>query len=151
VHFTGYLSGLDLAAAYASSDIFVFPAANETLGNVVLEAMASGLPVIAPRSGGVLDSVVDGETGLLFEPESPASLVAMARTLVHAPDVARRLGEYGRARVLHQSWERVLDGLLEHYAALLDGKVDSSRSVFVVRKGQSSTKFQRALPGKTAG
>ena len=151
VHFTGYLSGLDLAAAYASSDIFVFPAANETLGNVVLEAMASGLPVIAPRSGGVLDSVVDGETGLLFEPESPASLVAMARTLVHAPDVARRLGEHGRARVLHQSWERVLDGLLEHYVTLLDGKVNSSRSVFVVRESQSSTKFQRALPGKTAG
>lgn len=124
VHFTGYLSGLDLAAAYASSDIFVFPGANETLGNVVLEAMASGLPVIAPRSGGLFDYVVDGETGLLFEPESPGSLVAMTRTLVRAPEVARRLGERGRARVLHQSWERVLDGLLEHYHALADRKND---------------------------
>lgn len=147
VHFTGYLGGLDLAAAYASSDVFVFPAANETLGNVVLEAMASGLPVIAPRSGGLLDYVVDGETGLLFEPESPGSLVAMARTLVHAPDVARRLGERGRKRILHQSWERVLDGLLEHYTALLDRKVRSGRSISIAGRVQSTTEFRGALHG----
>ncbi|MCX7841324.1 MAG: glycosyltransferase family 1 protein, partial [Anaerolineae bacterium] len=52
--FTGYLRGDDLANAYAAADVFVFPSPNETLGNVVLEAMASGLPVVAPRSGGLL-------------------------------------------------------------------------------------------------
>lgn len=119
VHFTGYLRHTDLAAAYASTDLFVFPAANETLGNVVLEAMSSGLPVVAPRAGGLLDYVVDGETGLLFEPESQASLVAMVRRLVNAPEMARTFGARSRARMVHNSWERVHDDLLAQYAALL--------------------------------
>jgi glycosyltransferase involved in cell wall biosynthesis len=58
--FTGYLHGEDLAQAYASSDLFIFPGANETFGNVVIEAMSSGLPVVAPNSGGLLDFVEGG-------------------------------------------------------------------------------------------
>lgn len=117
--FTGHLQHTDLAAAYASADLFVFPAANETLGNVVLETMSSGLSMVAPRAGGLLDYVVDGETGLLFEPELQASLVTMVRRLVNAPELARKFGARSRARMVHNSWERVHDDLLAQYAALL--------------------------------
>jgi len=121
-HFTGYLSGANLAAAYATADLFVFPSANETLGNVVLEAMASGLPVVAARSGGPLDYVVDGETGLLFDPESRSALVESVQRLVYAPHTASAYGACGRKRILDNSWEQVLDGLLTQYSALVDGK-----------------------------
>lgn len=114
--FTGYLGGEDLAQAYASGDIFVFPAANETFGNVVLEAMASGLPVVAPRAGGPLDLVTHGETGLLFDPQDQADLVNAVRRLVQDPGYARSLGAAGLAYAETMSWEVVLDGLFDSYA-----------------------------------
>lgn len=119
VVFTGILRGEDLAAAYASADIFVFPAANETLGNVVLEAMSSGLPVVAPRSGGLLDHAVHGETALLFEPEDCQTLVTAVSELVRDPARAKRMGQAGRARVEPRTWAAVLDGLLDDYRTLL--------------------------------
>ncbi|HHY56518.1 MAG TPA: glycosyltransferase family 1 protein [Chloroflexi bacterium] len=127
VHFTGYLRGADLAAAYASADLFVFPAANETLGNVVLEAMASGLPVVAPHAGGLLDYVVDGETGLLFAPESQASLVAAVQRLLDSPTTAHTLGVNGRSRMLDNSWERVHDTLLDQYSHLVHHRAVAAR------------------------
>ena len=83
VVFTGYLQGEDLACAYAAADVFAFPSANETFGNVVLEAMASGLPVIAPRSGGLIDHVQHGHNGLLFEAGQAPDLVAQTRRVVN--------------------------------------------------------------------
>jgi len=123
--FTGYLHGEDLARAYASADLFVFPSANETFGNVVLEAMASGLPVIAPRSGGPVDHVIDGVNGFLFDSDDGADLVALLRWLVSDSSCARQLGGSARAYAESQSWEVILDELLEAYTTLLDG-----RSVF---------------------
>src|SRR5579883_2291985 len=67
VTFTGYLSGEDLATAYASADVFAFPSFTETFGQVVLEAMASGLPVVGLRAEGVSDLVTSGQTGLLLD------------------------------------------------------------------------------------
>jgi glycosyltransferase involved in cell wall biosynthesis len=117
--FTGYLTGEELAQAYASADVFVFPGANETFGNVVLEAMASGLPVIAPKSGGIVDFVRDGVTGYLFAPEDVISLLFTARLLVQFPTVARRMGEAGRADAANRNWSTVLDELIQHYQNLL--------------------------------
>ena len=67
-HFVGYLGGQELAAAFASADAFVFPSRTETLGLVLLEAMAAGCPVVAARSGGIPDIVEDGVNGYLFDP-----------------------------------------------------------------------------------
>jgi glycosyltransferase involved in cell wall biosynthesis len=117
--FTGYLQGADLAHAYASADLFVFPSANETFGNVVLEAMASGLPVIAPRSGGPVDQVVDGENGFLFESDDMAELVSLTRWLISDPSYIRQLGATARAYAELQSWEGLLDALLDDYASLI--------------------------------
>jgi glycosyltransferase involved in cell wall biosynthesis len=117
--FLGFLQGEDLARAYASADLFVFPSASETLGNVVLEAMASGLPVIAPNSGGPVDHVVDGENGFLFEPDQPQEMMALARWLVSNPAHVRRLGASARVYAETQCWEEILDDLLYEYAALV--------------------------------
>src|SRR5215475_3429136 len=116
--FTGWLSGNELAAAYAAADIFVFPGANETFGNVALEAMASGLPVVAPRAGGLLDHVVDGETGLLFEAEDCGAFVMAVRWLVHDRAFRRRLAVGARSRAQSRPWGVVLDTLVSWYREL---------------------------------
>lgn len=116
--FTGYLRGDDLAAAYAAADVFVFPAANETFGNVVLEAMASGLPVVAAASGGPLDVVVAGETGLLFDPEDPADLVHQVCRLADSPARIQQMGIAARHHAEARDWTTVLDGLLEDYESI---------------------------------
>jgi glycosyltransferase involved in cell wall biosynthesis len=118
--FTGYLRGEALAHAYAAADVFAFPAANETLGNVVLEAMASGLPVVAPRSGGLLDHVTHGRNGLLFEAMDEAEWVQAVTRLVQYPELARSLGAHGRVHAETRRWETVLDGLLDEYTLILN-------------------------------
>jgi glycosyltransferase involved in cell wall biosynthesis len=117
--FPGFLRGHDLAQAYASADLFVFPGANETLGNVVLEAMASGLPVVAAGSGGPLDLVSDGETGILFDPNDPQALVDAAVGLLKDQALARRYGATGRLHAEARTWETTLDTLLGDYAELI--------------------------------
>lgn len=67
-HFVGYLTGQQLGSAFASADAFIFPSRTETLGLVLLEAMAAGCPVVAARSGGIPDIVTDGVNGYLFDP-----------------------------------------------------------------------------------
>lgn len=117
--FTGYLRGADLAAAYASADIFVLTSANETFGNVVLEAMASGLPVVVPHTGGQVDYVRDGVNGLVYNAEDVASLIAQVARLIGEPPLARRLGAAGRAYAETQTWEQVLDRLIADWATLI--------------------------------
>lgn len=73
--FTGYLSGEELQRAYASSDLFVFPGASDTFGNVVLEAQTSGLPVIVSDQGGPMELMTDGETGIVFSAGNVHSLI----------------------------------------------------------------------------
>lgn len=119
--FTGWLRGTALAQVYAAADIFVFPSANETLGNVVLEAMASGLPVVAAGAGGPLDLVQDGVNGFLYPPEDQEASCRLVGRLVDDPAVAERLGRQAREYALTRSWPAVLDGLLEDYRHLLEG------------------------------
>lgn len=113
--FTGWLRGEDLASAYAAADVFVFPGANETFGNVVLEAMSSGLPVIVPRAGGVLDFVEDGETGLTFDPDEPADLARAVIRLAQDETLWRRLRRRSREVALGRTWADSLDDLIETY------------------------------------
>jgi glycosyltransferase involved in cell wall biosynthesis len=117
--FTGYLRGEELAQAYAAADLFVFPSPHETFGNVVLEAMASGLPVVAPRSGGLLDFTRHGEHGLLFAPDSLEAFIAAAQLLAADAPLARRFGANGRRQAELLSWERVSEKLLADYQTLL--------------------------------
>jgi glycosyltransferase involved in cell wall biosynthesis len=109
----GFLRGDELAAAYASADIFVMPSRTETLGLVVLEAMASGLPVVAARAGGIPDLIRDGVSGCLFDEEPQA--VAAIRDFLESPERRASFGAAARASAAQQSWSRATEILLEHY------------------------------------
>ena len=81
-NFVGYLQGLELASAFASADAFLFPSRTETLGLVLLEAMAAGCPVVAAGTGGILDIVTDGENGYLFDPSDANGAIEATRKLL---------------------------------------------------------------------
>ncbi len=119
VAFTGYLKGQELATAYASSDVFVFPSDTETFGQVVQEAMASGLPIVAARGGGTIDLVQEGVTGQMFAPGIASDLRAQLLPLIGNPDTRRAMGVAGRMAAERRSWHSVLEELLHHYRHML--------------------------------
>lgn len=111
--FTGALFGEELAAAYASMDVFVHPGEHETFCQAVQEAMASGLPVIAPNAGGPRDLVAPYRTGLLlavdeFEARLPESVD-------HLIAERQRYSVAARRSVLSRTWPAICDELLAHY------------------------------------
>jgi phosphatidylinositol alpha 1,6-mannosyltransferase len=113
--FLGQLSGAALASAYASFDIFLHTGEEETFGQTVQEAQASGLPVVAPRSGGPIDLVLEGLNGFLYEPGNETELRRTVELLARDPALRARMGEAGRRGVLGRDWETVCDQLLERY------------------------------------
>ncbi|MFZ0632644.1 MAG: glycosyltransferase [Acidobacteriaceae bacterium] len=113
-YFAGYLRGEPLAAAYASSDLFVMPSETETLGLVLLEAMASGCPVVACRAGGIPDAVEDGVTGFLYDPGERALVETVQRVLASPSDRAS-LRTRARAEVEHHGWLQATDLLRQQY------------------------------------
>lgn len=117
--FLGRLDGEKLAAAYAALDIFVHTGTQETFGQTLQEAMASGVPVVAPASGGPLDIVTHGRTGLLFEADSQKKLVSAVKSLVADPASRTTMGQAGRAKVEPCSWESICDQLLEYYDCVI--------------------------------
>lgn len=104
VVFTGFLRGEELAAAFASADVFLMPSRTETLGFVVLEAMASARPVVATRAGGIPDLIDHGENGLLYDPEDEQSLISAVEMLLSQPSCARFHGEQARKSAERSSW-----------------------------------------------
>jgi phosphatidylinositol alpha 1,6-mannosyltransferase len=115
VTYLGTLTGGDLATAYATFDIFVHPGTEETFGQTIQEAHASGVPVIAPRAGGPIDLVRVRQNGFLFEPDDNRSLRGFVELLVRDEPLRLRMGEAGRRSVIDRSWESICDELVEHY------------------------------------
>jgi phosphatidylinositol alpha 1,6-mannosyltransferase len=122
VHYLGELRGAELDAAYASFDLFLHTGTEETFGQTLQEAHASGLPVVAPRSGGPIDLVDSGFDGYLFEPGDDAQMRASVELLARDPALRRRMGEAGRRAVLGRDWETVCDDLFDHYRAVISSK-----------------------------
>ena len=102
--FTGYLTGKDLAAAYASADIFVFPSTTDTFGNVIIEAQASGVPVVVSDSGGPKELVTENETGLITKSHDVDDFVRAIRTLVVDRSLRERMGSRARKSVIDRTW-----------------------------------------------
>ena len=127
VTFTGYLRGEQLAAAYASADVFAFPSLTETFGQVVLEAMASSLPVVGVRSDGVCDLVQDGTTGYLLDAEAldeEAQVMryrAMLEHLTYDDALRNAMGHTGLLEARQRSWSEAMEKLLHGYAEVILG------------------------------
>lgn len=127
LHLPGPVLRDTLPDLYRAADVFVLPAVHDSKGNVdglpnvILEAMASGLPVVASGISGVPLAVVDGETGLLVPEKDPKALTAALRRLLSAPDLAREMGERGRRRAeAALTWDAVAARYREGYGTMVD-------------------------------
>ncbi len=118
--FLGWLGGNELARAYANADIFLFPSATDTFGQVILEAQASGLAVIAVAEGGPVSLIEDGISGLL-RPAEPGLLAGALTELAASPERRARLAAGGVRQARMRTWERTLELLAEGYGLALDG------------------------------
>lgn len=116
--FLGWLGGIELARAYASADIFLFPSATDTFGQVILEAQASGLPVVAVAAGGPLSLIEHGVSGLLAAPRSDALAEAVLE-LAATPLLRRRLADVALSGVRGRTWESAMERLAEGYRRTL--------------------------------
>lgn len=114
--FTGLLTDEDLAAAYASADLFVFPSTTETLGMAMIEGLASGLPVVAARTGAAQEIVSEGENGLLYEPGSDRELVQAVRRILEDDALRGTLGRRARAAAEKRGWGASTAALRGYYA-----------------------------------
>ena len=117
VIFAGYCYGENLARMYASSDLFVFPSLSETFGNVVLEAMASGLPVVGYNVQGPRDIIQDKITGLLVDPISPKTLAAAIQQLIEKEELRIKMSQQARSYAESRTWEQVLKAFRNQYIA----------------------------------
>jgi glycosyltransferase involved in cell wall biosynthesis len=104
--FTGYLRGTELATAYASADIFVFPSTTDTFGNVILEAQACGLPVVVSDSGGPKELVENHTNGLITRSHDVEDFTRAIRALVTDPALRERMANSARNSVTDRSWPR---------------------------------------------
>jgi glycosyltransferase involved in cell wall biosynthesis/predicted metal-dependent phosphoesterase TrpH len=118
--FLGWLGGEDLAVAYASSDVFLFASVTDTYGQVILEAGASGLPVVAIAEGGPAALVENRHTGLLCRPDAD-HLAGSLLQLAASPELRTKLGSAGMRGARARSWERSMSQLAAGYRLALDG------------------------------
>ena len=122
-NFVGYLEGEELASAYASGDAFLFPSSTETLGLVLLEAMAAGCPVVGANRGGIPDIITDGVNGCLYEPDGTdggsASLISATQRLI-GNDVERQgLRKAARQEAERWGWAGATEQLRSYYREVL--------------------------------
>ncbi len=118
-HFVGYLRGQELADAYACADAFIFPSRTETLGLVLLEAMAAGTPVVAARSGGIPDIVTDGVNGYLFDPADEDGAITATQHLLSHTTERETLRQNARIEAERWGWAAATGQLRRYYQAIL--------------------------------
>jgi phosphatidylinositol alpha 1,6-mannosyltransferase len=123
VTWLGQLTGPELAAAYATFDVFLHTGTEETFGQTLQEAHATGIPVVAPRSGGPIDLVEHGTNGFLFDPADDGQLRAHVETLHLDEPLRSRMGEAGRRGVLGRSWDSICAELVGHYDSAIATRV----------------------------
>ncbi|UVO49272.1 glycosyltransferase family 1 protein [Sphingomonas sp. SUN019] len=113
--FAGFQSGDDLGRAVAGMDVFFNPSVTETFGNVTLEAMASGVPVVAARATGAVDLVDDGDTGFLAPPRDVDAYADAIARIVGNPALRCTMGDAGHAKAAGYRWDRINETVLQAY------------------------------------
>jgi glycosyltransferase involved in cell wall biosynthesis len=120
VHMTGSMPHSEISHWLSAADIFVLPSHNEGLPNVVLEAMACSLPVIATRVGGIPEAIEDGQSGVLIREKDPDSLIQAIHHLLSDEDLARKMGINGRRAVEQKfSWQKNAEEMLRIYREVI--------------------------------
>lgn len=117
--FAGHREGDALARWYASGDVFVFPSTTETLGNVVLEALASGLPAVVVDRGGPQDLIEPGVNGFVARANDPASIADALQPLLEDAELRGRMSAAARVSARSRSWEEINGALLDSYAQVV--------------------------------
>ncbi len=112
VSFSGAVSGAEMPAVYRAADLFVLPSLVEGMPNVVLEAMASGLPVLATRIPGSEELVLHGKTGFLVPPSDPRALTDSLAALLEGDRLRAEMGLCARSQAEARSWRRVAESYL---------------------------------------
>jgi glycosyltransferase involved in cell wall biosynthesis len=120
--FTGVLAGEDLAKAYASADIFVFPSTTDTFGNVVLEAQASGLPVVVSDQGGPRENMLPDKTGRVVPGNDIEALAAALNDILSNPRQRRAMGRAARRYMEERSFDAAFLKTWESYQAISAGE-----------------------------
>lgn len=132
--FVGYLHGEELAAAYASADAFVYASETETMGNVVLEAMASGLPVIAARAGGVTSLIQHGIDGFLFSPRNADEAAGYVRAVLEVPRRHEQISAAAVASAHTRTWQNSGNEVRSQYQQIIDEFAESPAAQEVRRQ-----------------
>jgi len=120
VIFTGFKQGRELSEIYASADCFAFPSATETFGNVVLEAMASAIPVVAVAKGGVTDFLSHNNNALLCAEQTPSSFINNLITIMKNTNLRTQLAANALKSVYSRDWERIFSGLVNVYSQVIE-------------------------------
>ena len=118
--FTGFQNGQDLARMYASLDIFIHTGQHETFCQSIQEALASGIPVIAPNSGGPIDLVEDGKTGYLINTGNPKEIKRVVKLIQQSDAIEIR--KVTRESVVNRTWQSINQELINHYQELISNK-----------------------------
>jgi glycosyltransferase involved in cell wall biosynthesis len=118
--FTGFKRGQNLSEIYASCDAFVCPSSTETFGNVILEAMASGLPVIGADAGGIGEIINQRYNGLKFKKRDSKELTACMMEIIENTTLRANLIIDGRNYALNRSWGKIFNGLMSIYNDILN-------------------------------
>ena len=119
--FTGRLGGDDLSRAYADLDVFVHTGTHETFCQAAQEALAAGVPVVAPAAGGLLDLVRHGDNGLLWRPDRPQDIGPAVAQLVADAELRQRMGANAHAGVEGRTWTALGHELVGHYRQVMAG------------------------------
>ncbi|MBD1380221.1 glycosyltransferase family 4 protein [Metabacillus arenae] len=117
--FAGYLNGENLAKIYSASDLFVFPSPTETFGNVVLEALASGTPVVGANSGGVKNIIQQGKSGFLCKPQDTNQFIQSIQQLLNHSSLKTEMSLHARQYAITKTWDQILGDLLKEYEQVL--------------------------------
>ncbi len=120
-HFAGHQTGEALARWYASADVFVFPSTTETFGNVVLEALASGVPAVVVDRGGPPDQIEPGENGWIARANDPAELAGRVEALLRDPEARARMARRAVESAAERDWSVINGRLLRSYEEVVAG------------------------------
>ncbi len=134
--FLGVLHGAELGAAYASLDVFVHTGRHETYCQAAQEALASGVPVVAPRSGGPIDVVAPG-AGFLYPPGDAEAMVTLVRRLVEDAELREQTAATAQRSVQSRSWAAVNDLLVRHYREVIAERLHPDSGVLPRKKEAS--------------